>query len=309
MSPFRRLGIILLAFVAAGLTACSLAESAPTPTLRPTAVLLGYQTPTPSQTPAAAAVPEDLPTATPATYTVVAGDTFFTIAARLDIDLQLLMAANPGVDPRLISPGTVLTLPVAGGTAVPSVPSPTPVPIVFGDVECYVSIAAELWCFLPVSNTLETPVENISALIHLLAADGRILASLEATPPLNLLGVDGSMALVAYTDDPPAGWVSARAEILSAYSLNAESDYYLTAVLQGPSIDISEDGLSARAVGRLEIQAGEAEIIWVLAVAYDESGGVVGVRRWESAGETEFDFRVYSLGPRIADVELLVEAR
>jgi hypothetical protein len=45
-------------------------------------------------------------------------------------------------------------------------------------------------------------------------------------------------------------------------------------------------------------------------VAYGEDGQVVGFRRWESAGdEDEFEFWVYSLGPEIARVELLVEAR
>ena len=49
--------------------------------------------------------------------------------------------------------------------------------------------------------------------------------------------------------------------------------------------------------------------VWVLAMAYDAEGNVVGVRRWEGLGETQFDFWVFSLGPEIAEVKLLVEAR
>jgi hypothetical protein len=61
--------------------------------------------------------------------------------------------------------------------------------------------------------------------------------------------------------------------------------------------------------GRVNIESGNAATIWVLAVAYDDAGNVIGVRRWESETETEFSFLVYSLGPEIADVDLLVEVR
>jgi hypothetical protein len=83
----------------------------------------------------------------------------------------------------------------------------------------------------------------------------------------------------------------------------------LSAALKETNIDISPDRLAARVVGRVEIQGGEAGTLWVLAVAYDDAGNVIGVRRWESQGQTDFDFRVYSLGPSIAEVGLLVEAR
>jgi hypothetical protein len=64
-------------------------------------------------------------------------------------------------------------------------------------------------------------------------------------------------------------------------------------------------------VARGKLTGGQgADLVWVLAVAYGEDGQVVGFRRWESAGdEDEFEFWVYSLGPEIARVELLVEAR
>jgi hypothetical protein len=80
--------------------------------------------------------------------------------------------------------------------------------------------------------------------------------------------------------------------------------------LQGVSIEISDAGSSARIAGQAKI-AGEqpAGEVWVLAVAYDVEGNVVGVRRWEGLAETQFEFWVYSLGPEIAEVKLLVEAR
>lgn len=306
----QRQKILFVAILLLGLTACSPNRSGLTPTTGPTPVLLTYQTSTPSETPAnSGGVDVELPSPTPATYIVAEGDSFFTIAARLGIDLDALMAANPGVDPRLLTPGTELVLPPAGGAAVPSILTPTAVPMTVGETRCYASTAGELWCFLPVENTLPTAVENLTAVIQLLSASGEVLATLEATPPLNLLDAGDLMPLVAYSPDSPEEWTTARGQLLSAYTLAEGSDYYLAASIPEPSVDISEDGLFASVVGRVEIQNGTAAIIWVLAVAYDDQGNVIGVRRWESEGDTEFGFFVYSLGPEIATVDLLVEAR
>jgi LysM repeat protein len=302
--------IIFFLILLSVLTACSSSVSGGTPTIGSTAILLPYQTSTPTQTENSnPSIELNLATPTPATYLVAEGDTFFSIAARLGISLDALMAANPDVDPRLLTPGTTLILPVAGGTEVASIPTPTPVALTVGETKCYSSALGELWCFLPIENVLPTSVENIIAVVQLLAPDGNVLTTLEATPPLNLLGTGAAMPLVAYTSNPPAGWTATRGQLLSAYSLSSESDYYLLATVQDASIDISADGSRATATGRVEIQNGEVGTIWVLAIAYDSAGDVVGIRRWESDSETEFQTIVYSLGSKIADVDLLVEAR
>lgn len=69
--------------------------------------------------------------------------------------------------------------------------------------------------------------------------------------------------------------------------------------------------------------------MWLAAVAYGENGEVVGVRKWEANGDDycpkqdsgiatpeaggdsgclSFDITVFSLGPEIETVEILVEA-
>lgn len=47
-----------------------------------------------------------------ATYTVVSGDTPSLIASSLDLSLEALEAANPGVDPLQLQIGQVLAIPV-----------------------------------------------------------------------------------------------------------------------------------------------------------------------------------------------------
>jgi LysM repeat protein len=270
-----------------------------------------YQTATlANSTPAGAEATAAQPSATPQIYVVVLQDTLFGIAARHDITVEELRAANPNVDPLLLTPGTELVIPVAGAAPGAALPSPTPVPLQTGPVNCYSSALGELWCFFLVQNINEEPIENPIGQVDLLSADGEVLTSLEAVPPLNVLSPGQAMPLVAYSAEPAGEWVSARGQLLSAYSLAAVNDYYLEVDLQGVSIEISDAGSSARIAGQAKV-AGEqpAGEVWVLAVAYDVEGNVVGVRRWEGLAETQFEFWVYSLGPEIAEVKLLVEAR
>lgn len=310
MSPHTQQKIIPFILVGVALVACSPSVSVSTPAIPVTAAVIPYRTSTPAQIPSSDFGSEaNLPTPTPATYVVAEGDTFFDIAARLGISQDALIAANPGIAPRLLTPGTILVLPQSGGTAAPVIPTPTPVALVVAEPDCYSTAAGELWCLVSVENTLSVNVENLTAAVRLLAADGKVIATLEATAPINLLARGESMPLVAYTSDPPEGWVAARSQLLTAFALDDDTNYYLPASLQAASIDLSANGLAATVQGSVEVQGGEAQTIWVLAVAYDESGNIVGFRRWESEGKTEFDFTVYSLGPEMADVKLLVEAR
>jgi LysM repeat protein len=289
------------------ISACSPSASGEVSTAGPTSILIPYTTA--EAISVSTEVPEIvLPTATPATYLVAEGDTFFSIAATLGINLDALIAANPGVDPRLLTPGTTLLLPIDGGTAQPSLPTPTPVPVLIGETKCYSTAAGELWCLVPIENSLTIGIENVAAVVQLLDNSGDAIASVEASPLINLLESGASMPLVAYFSESPGGWVSSRSQLLSAYSIQ-ESDYYLMASIQEETVNISEGGLVAQVNGHVEIVGGEAGIVWVLAVAYDSNNEMAGFRRWESEGTTEFVLTLYSLGPEIDRVELLVEAR
>lgn len=95
-------------------------EAAPTPTFDVAAVLAS-KVPTPTPT-----LP---PTPTPHTYTVQAGDTLFSIARDLGIEVDALMAANGLTDPDRLDVGQVLTIPeVSPSTSAQAPHMNTPAP-------------------------------------------------------------------------------------------------------------------------------------------------------------------------------------
>ncbi|HRN51830.1 MAG TPA: LysM peptidoglycan-binding domain-containing protein [Anaerolineales bacterium] len=301
--PFLILSLLLLALLAACAPAV---ESVATPSAE--AEITEYVQATATATLAQATDTFQLPTPTPHLYTVVQNDTLFGIAARFNITLEALMAANPGVNAQALSPGAQLLVPSGVGASTTPVPQITPVTTTVLDPVCYTSAAGELWCLVLVHNDTPQPLENVTGYVRLLDASGAELNTLEAVPPLNLLPPGEAMALVSYLPSVPANWATAQAEIASAFGVQEDASLYVPVL----AVDFSwspgqQNAKAARVVGQASLGT-DAASVWVMAVAYDVTDNPVGVRRWESAGASAFDFWVYSLGPDIADVQVVVEA-
>lgn len=305
--------------MAAVMYGCEAAEKTSIP---PTPNVATYVPATPTQKPAtqASSAPTGtaaIPTATPFIYTVVANDTLIGIAARFNITFELLIAANPGIDPNFLSVGTVLTIPAGQGTANSVLPTPTPLSVITNIPVCYSTSAGGLWCFFLIENTLDTALENLAGVVTLTDKDGTLAATQQAAALLNRLPGGKALPLVVYFNTPVPDWEGVSGQVISAIAVPAGDERYLAVEATGVSISITESGRAARVAGKLQLGAGSpaAETLWVVAVAYDEAGFPVGIRRWESAAgadsgeEAEFTFGIYSVGGDIHRVELLVEAR
>ncbi|GAP13113.1 protein containg FOG: LysM repeat [Longilinea arvoryzae] len=270
----------------------------------------------------AAATPTPLPTLTPTpmTHTVQKGEDMWGIAIRYKVGFQELKDANPSVDPRMMSVGTVLIIP-ASAAATPTVPveelSATPVGLQLGQANCLPEASGGTWCFLPVTNPESFAVENVTAVLRAVDAGGNPLPDQVANPPLNLLLPGETLPLLAFFPSTGAQPAQINAELASAVPVPTEPTRYLGLAQIQPRVQIAADGLSATLSATLKLASPDAQAsqVWLLGVGYDAAGRVVGVRRWESTealpvgGALDAELTLYSAGDPITRVAVLAEAR
>jgi len=298
------------------LTAC-----APQPTLSTPQplTLLPYLTSTPASPqwtpPNLFAAETPLPTSTPFPYTVQKGETISSIALKFGVSIDELLAANPQVNPNIMSVGTVLNIP-ARSANLSGEATPTAVPFGVEQVHCYPTANRGMWCFVLAHNDSPDLMENLSVQVTLTGAGGEVIAAQIAVPPLNILPPNTSLPLTAYF--PPEIPLDAqpRVQVLTAIRLPPGDARYLPATLHDVLVEVGAGGHFAQVSGevRLPPESTAATQVWVAAVAYDGMGRVVGVRRWEGSGiqpggSLRFGMTVASLGGGVTRVEFAVEAR
>ena len=281
--------------------------STPTPALQ-------REAPDPGGTPSPTAVP--LPTPTPVIYNIAKDDTLTSIAFRYGISLDDLLSANPGIDPNFLTIGISITIPTAEGSLI-SLPAPTPIPVKLDSPTCYPTTDGGLWCLILVENNQPHSVENISALISLQTPSGADIPAQVAIPPLNLLLPKQAIPLAAFFSPPVHKDAYPQVELLTVLPVSADSKRYLNTRVEISDIIIAQSQLQATITGQVVLsdESAQARQIYLAAAAYDAAGNPIGFRKWEilvdlsPGGVLPFDLTVFSLGPQIANVEVLCEAR
>ncbi|HZD55197.1 MAG TPA: LysM domain-containing protein, partial [Anaerolineales bacterium] len=322
-------GMVILVFLLVT-TACAETSSPATTTPTATRQLTPYWSPTPSNTLASKSIqinsptPPPTPTPTPVTYQVTKGDTMLGIALRFGVSLEDLLAANPEVDPRFLSVGATLVIPLkVEETAV--LITPTPPAVGLESPTCYETADTGAWCFLLVENTQSYALENISAWLNLYSSEGENIRGEMGITPLNLLPAEKSMPVAVFFAPPVPEDFSANGDRFTALAVSKKDERYLNVSVTVDQVEIGPTGLEGRIRGVIELpkKSPPANLLWLVAVAYDDDGKVAGLRKWEAAGNEDgddakyvlnsgeslpFEFVVYSLGPEIKRVEVLVEA-
>ena len=323
------------AFALIYLTLMAACSPAPilTPTLTPspmpvrTGALTPYTLPapaepTPSRTPdAATPLPVPSITPTPLTYTVRASDDMGGIAYRFGVTVADLIAANPKVNPRAMSVGTVLIIPATGhapaAAATAENATPTALPIGLSGPDCWPTAEGGLWCFALVTNPLASAAENLLLRFRVAGSAGEPIER-DASGLLNLLPAGKRMPVGVFFPNPAPVPLRASVELLNAYPILETDARYAPAQLAKVNVQIAADGLSAQVSGQVELTAGNADraqTVWIASAALDDGGKVVGMRRWENILPLEsgtpqvFQLTVYSLGGKILTLETLAEAR
>ncbi len=313
---FRFLLLLLL-----GLGSCAQNQPSLTPSPTPPIDLIPYSSPTPKREPTRS-VPIVLtptnpptPTPTPMTYTIVEGDTMLAIALRNGIDLEDLQSANPEINPRLLSVGTVLVIPL--GEIIPAVPmTATPLPVPSSTPDCYAAPDG-IWCFLVVTNDRSRPLENISARIVLYNQTGEMITDGIGIAALNLVPVEEAIPLVVFFPGIQTDEITALGELITAQTVPKNDDRYLNSWIEIKQVDLSDDSMQAEVIGSygLPKKSSPGNLVWIVAIAYDAEGRVAGIRKIEEIkpfepGESrDFSLIVYSLDPQIAEVKVFIEAR
>ncbi len=250
-----------------------------------------------------------VPSPTPSAYTIKQGDTLLELAQVAGISLAELLAANPGIRPEALSVGQIIQIPAAR----PPDELPPPATTELGQAACHPS-GGGLYCFVPVHHPGAGWLENIRVQVTLLDAEGRLVTSQEALPPLTGLPAGKTLPAAAFF---PGVNTSAmpKTQVLSA--IQTDGTRYLSVEIKNLLVGTAWGGLSAQVDGQVWLppDAKPASTIWLASVAYDVDGKVVGVRRWEWSGSLApgqtlpFSFAVYSAGKSIERVEVLAEAR
>ena len=311
--------VAVAAVLLGGCAPASNISDQPTATLRPFRTLTSAPTRA-NRTPTVRPLPTAGPSPTPFSHVVQARETLLSIASRYGLTLDALQAANPGINPRLLTIGQTLVIPGPEGTPDPLAGAvATPVPLSLSGVRCFRLVTGPTTCLLAARNgASRPPVEGMVALVTLLDDSGRPVATRPAYPVLNRLEPGGTVVLAAdFSSDTPE-WVQAEATLDTAFEADAGDGRFIEVIITRASQEPAEDRTSWRVRGAARLAGeptgGEARTTIIL-TALDSSGAIVGFSIWEperalSASEdTPFDMTVFSLGPEIAETVLLTEAQ
>jgi LysM repeat protein len=245
------------------------------------------------------------------------------IAFQYQITLEELMAANPEVKPNQMSIGTGLVIP---GTAESSTadetpdahPTPTALPVDLGPIFCAQTREGGAWCSQLIHNPHDFALEGLSGIFRLVDQENQAVTSQTGFLPLDLIQPGQNLPISVFFPPPIPSAYQASAEIISSLP-NPQDGRYLPVKIEDQEVAVAENGLSARVTFTLSLDRAEtaATRIRAAAIAYDQQGRVVGIRRWErtqdlqlNPGETlSVELTLYSQSGPIQRVEISAESR
>lgn len=303
------------------LTACGRATAS---TPLPTAVLWRMPTPiaatgTVPATPIIIASPiPPTPLPTPVTYVVQEGDTLVYVAWLFQRSVEELQTANPNVDARFLTIGTVLSIPDPEGdpvaTAAPPTLTPAPINLTLSVPACYPTPTEVVYCFVEAQNADTAPLENISAQVVLADANGIPVMNATAYSALNVVPAGAAAPLMVAFSTPPTSIVATGARLLTVQRVpdGAALRYHPIEIVASTGQATAEGW---RVVGQIRNSTPSALThAWLTLVLYDAEGAIVGYRTetlaWLAAGETRaISISAISLGDAVHHHSLLAEGQ
>lgn len=334
--------LVCLVLVLPAVTACS---NAPNPRVETTSAvddsrwigtLVPYVTSTPSQTlipPTAIVTPffTSTPSPTPFIHAIQEGETMLGIAIQYGLSLEELQSANPDADPRLLSIGQELVIPILENSPEQVVSELDPVDLRLSSPRCFPGGVGEMNCIVEVLNEEDFAVENILVWFGMFDNDANLIEGKTAISTLNLLGAGMKTALsVSFEPQIPEETVIS-VDLVSALEANQIQERFASYEIIEQQVTVAPNEKQARITGALLVIE-PVRSVWISALAYDEDGQIIGVRKWkgqpvcatdelegvesteeptstpEPCSPIDFAMTVFSLGPNIAQVDIIAEA-
>ena len=259
--------------------------------------------------------PEPTPSPTPFVHTLASGETISSLALTYGLEADEIIAINPQITPKALSIGTEVLIPYIGTgdseedstLAVIS----EPLALEISEPDCTQTAEGGLWCVVMAGNALEQDAAGITVKFSLKNDAGEIQKEQTVPALLNLLEIGEALPVTAYfSPEVPAAPI-VEAELVTALPLNSSALGYQRVEMKVNSIDMNGRTASVSAL----IPALDTDSIWVVLIAYDLKGNVVGVRRLEYPGGVEGEqgkaikVYVYSIGEDIRKVDVIAEAK
>lgn len=280
-----------------------------TPTLAPSLTPLNTLTPTPRLT--STLLPS--PTSTPRVHNIKLGESMLGIAWFYNVSLDELKSLNPDVNPNIMVVGTDLLIPVATLPPTNLTPEPTPIQLPLEGLNCLPDADGGAWCFVWVNNTSSESYENVTLGFNLADLQASQVFSHQSTAPINILKAGEKIPGAIYFSDPVPQPFQKSAQFVSAIPYNPESGRYLPISVEVDLEELSLDNQLITLSGKYTIEA-EASLVTIVAVAMDEQGNMIGLRRWQSsltkpARQGEFQIELAAVSGQITEYSLLAEAQ
>jgi murein DD-endopeptidase MepM/ murein hydrolase activator NlpD len=256
------------------------------------------------------------PSPTPRTYTVRAGDTFGSIAAKFGITVDELIRANPNVDPNALPIGQVLVIPPhAAGSETPP-PTPTPAGLSVGPPACYVQPSGGKWCLALVENPNPDPVSSVRLRFSLYASPADDPAAVrDVALPLTVLPAGKRTVAAAFFPPEEAQSEIARVELTGAVRTTEDLGVLPVTILNERTLFLT-GGLELTVEFRIDPDAGAtAKRVDAVLTLLDSGGRPAGFRILRSegdrpAGQAEsLTLTAYSLGGEWSVYEIILQAR
>ncbi len=288
----------LLCILVWGVAAACTSPSPPSPveSALPEVTLQPYASSTPqppTETPSPLAVtPLPTFTATPFVYTVAKDDTLLGIAARFGVTLDALLTANPGVDPRFLTIGMPLTIPLSSQAPLPS--ETLLLPLEISTPHCTALPDSSQWCVVQVHNPHPQAVTAVALTWG--------TTSLGSTLPLDVLPPESTLPAAIVL---PAGEAPNKVTLRSALPWNGTAEFLPQVVVESRLRQAVADFL---AQGKIPAPA-SAHTAHFLAIGYTPQGLVTSLQQDTipvTQGEAAYALALHAQYDVIAKVQVWV---